>query len=101
MPSADFHFHRLAAQEFRAARSWYAHRSRGTAGRFVVAVDRALHQISEDPERWPFCDARHRWVKVKKFPYLLIYRLVAENLLAVVAFAHASRRPGNWRRRRI
>ena len=101
MLPAVFHFHRLAAQEFRAARSWYAQRSRRTALRFVAAVDRPLSQITEAPERWPYYDwARHRWVKVKKFPYLLIYRVVTEDVLAVVAVAQAARRPGYWRRRR-
>jgi plasmid stabilization system protein ParE len=99
MPAATLTFHRLAAQEFRRARSAYARRSRQAALRFIQAMDTALQQIAADPERWPLYDDRHCWVKTKKFPYLLIYRRTEEDRLTVVAVAHTSRRPGYWRRR--
>ncbi len=99
MPSATVTFHRLAAQEFRQARSWYARRSRRAAFLFIDAVNAALEQIAADPDRWPLYDDRHRWVKARKFPYLLIYRRTGEDRVTVVTVAHASRRPGYWRRR--
>src|SRR4051812_12772924 len=101
MPSATVTFHRLAAQEFRQARSWYARRSRAAAHRFIQAMDAALEQLADDPERWPLYDDRHRWVKTKKFPYLLIYRRTGEDRLTVVAVAHTRRRPGYWKRRSV
>src|SRR5947209_5457623 len=101
MPSATVTFHHLAAQEFRQARSWYARRSRSATLRFIQAVDTALRQVADDPERWPLYDDRHRWVKAKKFPYLLIYRRTGEDQLTVVAVAHTSRRPGYWKRRSV
>ena len=49
---------------------------RGGAGglpfAFIQAIDTALQQFADDPERWPLDDNRHRWVKTKKFPYLLV-----------------------------
>jgi plasmid stabilization system protein ParE len=99
MPPATFTFHRLAAQEFRQARALYARRSRRAAIRFIQAIDAALQQIAEDPERWPLYHDWHRWVKTKKFPYLLVYRHAGQDSLTVVAVAHTSRRPGYWRRR--
>jgi plasmid stabilization system protein ParE len=94
-------FHRLAAQEFRKARSWYGRRRRAAAVRFIQALDRALQQVAEAPESWPLYDERHRWVKIKKFPYLLIYRVVAEGRVTIVAVADARRRPGYWRKRSV
>src|SRR6266478_4441245 len=99
MSPATVTFHRLAAQEFRQARAAYARRSRRAALRFIQAIDTALQQIAADPERWPLYDDKHRWVKTKKFPYLLLYRPTGESRLTVVAVAHTSRRPGYWRRR--
>jgi plasmid stabilization system protein ParE len=101
MPPASVAFHRLAAQEFRQARSWYAQRSRRTALRFIQTLDTALQQIANDPERWPLYDDRHRWVKTKKFPYLVIYRPTGEEQVTVVALAHTRRRAGYWRRRSV
>ena len=99
MPPVPVRVHRLAAQEFRKARSRYAGSSRTTALRFVQAENRVLEQVADDPERWPLYDDRHRWVKVRKFPYLLICRSMSKDELTVVAVAHTSRRPGYWRRR--
>jgi len=62
----------LAAQEFRQAHSLYARRSRRATLWFIQAIDTALQQFADDPERWPLDDNRHRWVKTKKFPYLLV-----------------------------
>ena len=101
MPAAIVTFHRLAAQEYRVARSSYARQSQQAAARFVQAVGTALEQIAAHPERWPLYDDRHRWVKTKKFPYLLIYRRTGEDRLTVVAVAHSRRRPGYWRRRSL
>lgn len=99
MPPAAITFHRLAGEEFRQARFWYARRSRATALRFIQALDKALQQITVDPERCPLYDDRHRCFKIKKFPYLLIYRRTGQDELTLVAVAHTSRRPGYWRRR--
>jgi toxin ParE1/3/4 len=101
MSPATVTFHRLAAQEFRQARSFYARRSRRAALRFIQAIDSALQQIADDPERWPLYGDRHRWVKTRKFPYLLFYRPTGKDQLTVVAVAHSSRRPGYWRRRLV
>jgi hypothetical protein len=37
-------------------------------------------------------------VQVRGFPYLVVYRVGAHDLL-IVAVAHAKRRPGYWARR--
>src|SRR4051794_18100906 len=92
-------FHRLAAQEYRRARNWYSRRSRPTAPRFVRAVNRAVEGILAHPERWPWYDGRHQWARVGRFPYLLIFRSLADGRVAVVAVAHTSRGAGYWHRR--
>ncbi len=91
----------MAAQEFRLARSWYARRSRPAAERFTEAIGAALEGIAAEPDRWLLYDDRHRWVKARKYPFLLIYRQTAEDRVTVVAVAHASRRPGYWQRRGV
>jgi plasmid stabilization system protein ParE len=99
MSSSVVIFHRLAAREFRLARSWYAQRSERAALRFIEAIEVALQQIAADPERWPLYDHNTRWVKIRKYPYLVFYRSTAEGTVIILAVAHAGRRPGYWRRR--
>ena len=61
-------FHRLAAQEYRFAKSWYRERDVLVAGRFRDAVDSAMNLIAADAESHPVLVDDIRWVRVRKFP---------------------------------
>lgn len=92
-------FHRLAAREYRDSRDWYAVRSASVAERFRIAVDRAVDRIAAEAEALPVLSGQYRWVRVRRFPYLLIFRRQSPETIMIVAVAHTSRRPGYWRRR--
>lgn len=96
---AIVHFHRLAAQEYRKAWKWYAERSERTAERFRLAVKAAVGRIASEGDALPILTCRYRWVRVKKFPYILIFRKRTNDEMFIVAVAHTSQRPGYWRRR--
>ena len=91
-------FHRLAAREYRSAKSWYRERDTSVAGRFRDAVDSATDRIAADAESHPVLVDDIRWVRVRKFPYMLVF--VRESSDSLLVLAHAKRRPGYWRRRR-
>ncbi len=86
-------FHRLAA------RDWYAAQSPDVAARFVEAVDRAVARVQATPEILPVLTGSYRWVRVGKFPYLLIVCPQDARTIQGGAVAHTSRRPGYWRGR--
>jgi plasmid stabilization system protein ParE len=92
-------FHRLAIAEFVAARRWYAQRSSPAADRFVAAVDATVHVIDATPDLGALFLGRYRWVRTRRFPYLLYYAPTDATTVAVYAVAHASRRLGYWLRR--
>jgi plasmid stabilization system protein ParE len=100
MPAAQVIFHRLAAREFRAARDWYAARSPDVAERFRMAVDRAVDRIEANAGALPVFVRAYRWVRISRFPYVLIFQLHSPGVVMIVAVAHTSRRPGYWRRRK-
>lgn len=88
-------FHPAAVREARAAREWYEERSATIAKQFQAAVDAAVEDIAEHPDRWGrYVHATHVFL-LKKFPFLLIYRM-RDDVVQVVAVAHAKRRPGYW-----
>src|SRR5437588_11056155 len=97
--SATVIFHRLAHREYRAARDRYERRSPKTAARFVDAVARSVQQIADHPSRWPEYRPHYRWVLTRRFPYLLVYRLLDPDRAVIVAVAHGRQRPGYWIRR--
>lgn len=74
---------------------WYAERSIEAAEDFDAEFDRAITQIAGDPECFPICDSRHRYFLLRRFPFRIIYRIVASEVL-VIAVAHGSRSPNYW-----
>jgi len=98
MPQAPLALHPEAEQEYRDAYSWYRKRSVPAAARFENAVDRALLQIQEAPDRWPSSYSRFRKYTLHEFPYTIFYRC-DEARTFVLALAHGRRRPGYWKGR--
>jgi plasmid stabilization system protein ParE len=90
LPAAD--------AEYRQALAWYQGRSARAAAGFEAAVEVALRAIGEAPERWTSCDERHRFYALRRYPYIVFYRVEAEGVL-VVAVAHANRSESYWRGR--
>jgi plasmid stabilization system protein ParE len=97
MPS-PVEFHPAAVDEAEAAALWYAARSPRAARAFDAELAAAVDRIAESPLRW----RRHlhgtRRVVLRRFPYLVVYRVDADRVL-IVAVAHGHRRPGFWRGR--
>ena len=98
MDARSVRIHSGAAADYAEAYAWYASRSRAVGFDFEREVERGLRLIAASPTRWPHVDRTHRRLVVRKFPYLIIYRLMRAGIV-VVAVAHGMRRPGYWRRR--
>jgi plasmid stabilization system protein ParE len=99
MAQALIRFHRLALREAQRAYRWYGRRSAQAARDFQDEVDRAVQRIAATPNRWPVYQRSDRFVRVRRFPYVLYYRIVDPTQVQIMAVAHARRRPGYWRRR--
>lgn len=100
MAATEVIFHRLAAREYWSARDWYQERSPEIAERFRIAVDQAVRRIAANADSLPTLMGMNRYVRVQRFPYVLVFRQLAPNVNMVVAIAHTSRRLGYWRQRR-
>jgi len=93
-------FHRLALREYQAAQRWYARRGGiALAQSFQDEIERAVQQIAHNPSQWPIAQGPYRWIRPRRFPYVLYYRTLDANHVLIVAVAHARRRPGYWLRR--
>jgi len=88
-----------AARELAADVGYYDEKYPGRGQRFAGAVERTLALIMEFPLAFPVLyDPDIRSAKVVRFPYRVVYVVVASDV-DVVAVAHAKRRPGYWRDR--
>jgi len=88
-----------AEQDYAESLSHYAKRSKRAAEGFQAAFNAALAAIAARPESYPFCDDRHRFYLLKRYPFQVIYRAIDQDRWLIVAVAHGSRRPRYWRGR--
>lgn len=89
-------FHRLASQEYRTARQRYENHRAGLGNDFAQEVDRTVQRIAANPEVGTLFRKRFRWMKLRRFPYLLYYLPLDSDHILVVAVAHGQRRLGYW-----
>ncbi|QDV31314.1 Plasmid stabilization system protein [Planctopirus ephydatiae] len=84
-----------AAKDFTESLCWYAERSTALATDFESEFDAAIQRIAESPELFPAFDERHRYLQLRRFPFLIIYRIIG-TIIIVIAVAHTARSPGFW-----
>jgi toxin ParE1/3/4 len=97
LPRIDFH--PAAIAEARQAYRWYRRRSTEAGRRFQVALEAALQQIAQAPDRWPAYLHGTNYRLLRRFPFVVVYRQRGD-CVQVVAVAHSGRRPGYWQRRK-
>lgn len=95
MPPSRAQFHPGADDDYSEAFTWYFARSPTVAFDFEREVERGVRLIVQSPLRWSKFDAKRRRVILRKFPYSLIYEIIAGQAV-ILAVAHARRRPYYW-----
>ena len=86
-----------AEHELTEAAGWYESKRRGLGVELIAVVDRAFDAIREAPlacAPW-HADKPYRAMVLARFPYVVFFRL-EEDVIEIVAVAHARRRPGYW-----
>ena len=73
-----------------AAKAWYESQKPGLGDRFVAAVSKVFERITEFPELYAPFWRDVRFVRVKRFPYVVYYRHATDRVI-VLAVLHGSR----------
>jgi plasmid stabilization system protein ParE len=92
---AEVFIHSEAEAEYEAALGWYLARSARAANGFESAFEAALQSITANPKLHALCDDRHRFCRLRRYPYSIIYREDGDQI-RVLAVAHSRRLPGYW-----
>ncbi|MEO8002338.1 MAG: type II toxin-antitoxin system RelE/ParE family toxin [Arenimonas sp.] len=77
-----------ARSEALAAQDWYESRALGLGLEFARAFEVALASAVRDPQAFSLVEGLCRRVLLRKFPYSLIYRADAEELVVIAVFHH-------------
>ncbi|MCD4726551.1 MAG: type II toxin-antitoxin system RelE/ParE family toxin [Pirellulales bacterium] len=92
--------HPEAVAEARAAHEWYDARSPDASEAFLAELDVGIESVRTAPELYPqYLHGTRRYL-LRRFPYLIVFRVVSE-AVQVVAIAHTRRRPGYWKTRSV
>jgi plasmid stabilization system protein ParE len=87
-----------ARREIDEAFNWYFERSADAAEAFLNEIGDSLAQIAVHPQLYPAYTRNTRRRILSGFPYSVIFQ-EKDDIVLVVAVAHAKRRPDYWRRR--
>ena len=74
------------------ARGWYEEQEPGLGEGFAESLEEIIDRILSMPRMYPVVDGGIRRGKLRKFPYLIYYRVVADRI-EVLAVLHGSRDP--------
>lgn len=69
------------------------------AERFTDRIEHAFRRIRANPNIGEQIGRGERRLLVRRYPYKVIYRILADRIV-VVAVAHHKRRDGYWKRRK-
>ena len=87
-----------ALDDIREAVDWYEKQSPGLGSEFVRCLDTCLSIVGRHPEMFPEVHRQSRMALVRRFPYLIIYRITPD-FISVIAVMHGSRQPRRWKGR--
>ena len=91
-------FHEAAETELIEAAMFYESEVKGLGQAFLDEVTSAVKQIQAHPEAAPLIGKMIRRKLVRRFPYSLMYSVVADSV-RILALANQKRRPFYWHRR--
>ena len=97
--SRDSRFHLLFDCDIREAAEWYDRRSIGLGKVFADNVNERISDVIANPERFARTPAGDRYVRVKGFPYIVLFD-VSDDVIRFIAVLHTARAENKWRERR-
>jgi plasmid stabilization system protein ParE len=87
-----------AEADLQSARGWDEAQRAGLGDDFAAAVEQFFTRIQALPQLYATVQANVRRNKLKRFPYVVYYRVHADRL-EVIAILHGSRNPQTWQDR--
>ena len=91
-------FHPEAGEEYTHAVEYYAAVTPGLGSRFYDEIERLIHEVRRQPDRFFRFSPPARRALARQFPYSVVY-LDEPDRVWIVAVMHPKRRPGYWRER--
>ncbi len=92
-------YHPEVARELEEIRDFYDSCSAGLGADFVNEFERQVLRIAAIPERWMVVRRDIRRSLMKRFPYVIFFRLTGPDCIRVTVIKHEKRHPSYGMRR--
>jgi len=86
-------FHPAIEQELRQVIKYYNNSSNGLGNDFLDEFEQHVLKIETMPFQWPIVDNDIRRSLMRRFPYVIYFRMVTNDLLRVIVVKHQRRHP--------
>jgi hypothetical protein len=96
--ASKLRYHPLFDCDVREAAGWYDRRSPGLGNAFIEVVRGSVSDVIEDPGRFALSPAGCRYIRLPRFPYVVLFDVVDDELL-LLAVLHTARSMDKWRER--
>lgn len=81
-----------AVIDIQEAFEWYEAQQKGLGVEFIEEVENGFTNICEHPKYYTSINKIFRRIKIKRFPYLIIYE-IEEDAVIINSVRHGSRKP--------
>jgi hypothetical protein len=72
---------------------YYNERVPGLGAQFVEEFDRQIQRVANTPTRWMVVERDIRRALMRRFPYVIYFRIVGTDLIRVTVIKHEKRHP--------
>lgn len=86
-------YHPALEAELGEIRDYYNDRSSRLGDEFVDEFERQVLRIASMPTRWMIVRGDTRRALMKRFPYVILYRLLEESVIRITVVKHECRHP--------
>ena len=93
-------YHPALEAELLEARDYYNERSPGLGTEFVDEFEKRVSTIIAMPERWMIVQRDVRRALMKRFPYVIYFRILSSDTIRVTVVKHERRHPSFGLRRK-
>ena len=93
-------YHPSLHGELEDVRDYYESQSEGLGLEFVTEFERQVLKIAKMPERWMIVRGDLRRSLMKRFPYVIFFRVVNAEIIRVTVVKHEKRHPSFGMRRK-
>lgn len=86
-------YHPALEQELQDVIDFYNERSKGLGTDFLNEFDRQVLKIAENPLQWTAVEDGVRRSMIKRFPFVIYFRIIEQNWIRITVVKHQRRHP--------